>query len=150
MPRTARLIAAFLVVLLPFAACADEGYYPIKADDGTTIANHRVPVELASQIEKLPGIIVLGNPHGEVTLTEFYDLNCPFCRAGSVEIEKLLKTVKELKLVLVPYAVLGIPSIQAGKVEQAVIRLAPPKTAYAFYRKAMASRGVLDGKRAIA
>ncbi len=151
MPRLARLlVSAFVVVLLPFAARADEGWYPIKADDGTTIENHRVPVELESQIEKLPGVIVLGNPRGEVTLNEFYDLNCPYCRKASVEIEKLLSTVKELKLVLVPFAVLGIPSIQAGKVEQAVIRLTPPKTAYAFYRQAMATRGVMDGNRAFA
>jgi len=151
MLRLARLIlSTFVIVLMPLAAHADEGWYPIKADDGTTIENHRVPVELESQIEKLPGVIVLGNPHGEVTLNEFYDLNCPYCRRASAEVAELLSTVKELKLVLVPFPVLGIASIQAGKVEQAVIRLAPPKTAYAFYRKAMASRGVVDGNRAIA
>ena len=152
MPRLTRLIvsAFIIVVLMPLAARADEGWYPIKADDGTVIANHRVPVEIESQIEKLPGVVVLGNPHGEVTLNEFYDLNCPYCRKASSEIEKLLLTVKELRLVLVPFPVLGIPSIQAGKVELAVLRMTPPKKFYDFYRKAIASRGVMDGNRAIA
>lgn len=152
MPRLSRLIAClFVVVLLPFAARADDGwYYPIKADDGTFIANHRVPVEFESVIEKLPGVVVLGNPHGEVTLNEFYDLNCPYCRKASTEIEKLLKSDKELRLVLVPFPVLGIPSIQAGKVELGVLQNATPKQFYEFYRKAMASRGVMDGKRAFA
>jgi protein-disulfide isomerase len=151
MPRLARLIVCiFVIVLLPLAARADEGWYPIKADDGTVIANHRVPVEIESQIEKLPGVVVLGNPRGEVTLNEFYDLNCPYCRKASSEIEKLLRTVKELRLVLVPFPVLGIPSIQAGKVELAVLRLTPPKKFYEFYRKAMATRGVMDGNRAMA
>lgn len=151
MPRLTRLIAAaFVIVLLPLAARADEGWYPIKADDGTTIANHRVPVELESQIEKLPGVVVLGNPRGEVTLNEFYDLNCPYCRKASAEIEKLLRTVKELKLVLVPYPVLGIASIQAGKVELAVQQLGTPQQFYQFYRKAMAVRGVMDANRAFA
>ena len=151
MPRLARLIVCvFVIVLAPLAARADEGWYPIKADDGTVIANHRVPVEIESQIEKLPDVVVLGNPQGEVTLNEFYDLNCPYCRKASAEIDKLLRTVKELRLVLVPFPVLGIPSILAGKVEHAVLRLAPPKKFYKFYRKAMASRGVMDDNRALA
>ena len=137
-------------MFVPLAARADEGWYPIKADDGTTIANHRVPVELESQIEKLPGVVVLGNPRGEVTLNEFYDLNCPYCRKAAADIEKLLRTDKELRLVLVPFPVLGIPSIQAGKVELAVQQQATPQQFYEFYRKAMASRGVMDGKRAFA
>ena len=151
MPRLSALVlSAFIIVLLPFVARADEGWYPIKADDGTTIANHRVPVELESQIEKLPGVVVLGNPHGEVTLNEFYDLNCPYCRKASGEIEKLLGTVKEFRLVLVPFPVLGVASIQAGKVELAVRRLGSPQQFYEFYRKAMATRGVMDGNRALA
>jgi protein-disulfide isomerase len=151
MPRFVRLIVfAFVIVLMPLSAGADEGWYPIKADDGTIIANHRVPVEFESLIEKLPGVVVLGNPRGEVTLNEFYDLNCPYCRAASAEIEKLLRTVKELRLVLVPFPVLGIPSIQAGKVELAVLQQATPQQFYQFYRKAMASRGVMDGSRAFA
>jgi hypothetical protein len=44
-----RLIALVtLVALVPFAAVADEGVYPIRADDGSIIANHRVPAELES------------------------------------------------------------------------------------------------------
>ena len=75
MSRPARLIlAAILILCVPLAAAGDEGFYPIKADDGTTIANHRVPVELESQIEKLPGVVIVGNPRGKVTLHEFYDL----------------------------------------------------------------------------
>lgn len=147
---TRLLLLACLIALLPLVARADEGWYPIKADDGTTIANHRVPVEIESQIEKLPGVVVLGNPHGEVTLNEFYDLNCPYCRKASGEIERLLRTVKELRLVLVPFPVLGIPSIQAGKVELAVQQLASAQKFYEFYRKAMASRGTMDGTRALA
>lgn len=151
MSRLTRLVVClFVVMLLPLAARADEGWYPLKADDGTIISNHRVPVELESLIEKLPGVVVLGNPRGEVTLNEFYDLNCPYCRKAAGDIDRLLRTVKELRLVLVPFPVLGIPSIQAGKVELAVRQLATPQQFYEFHRKAMAIRGVLDGRRAFA
>ena len=140
----------FLVVVAPLAASADEGFYPIKADDGSTIANHRVPVELESQIEKLPGVVVVGNPHGDVTLNEFYDVNCPFCRKASADIDVLLRGNPELKLVLVPFPVLGIPSIQGTRVELAVRRLTSAKKFYEFHRALDASRGTVDGNRALA
>src|SRR3569833_1502969 len=123
MPVAARLVAIAILLAVPFVAQADEGYYPIKADDGETIANHRVPVEIESQVEQAPGIVVVGNPRGDVTLIEFYDVNCPFCRAASPDIEALLKSNKELRLVLVPFPVLGIPSIQGTRVELAVVLL---------------------------
>ncbi len=145
-----RLLFAAILVAAPLAAHADEGFYPIKADDGEIIANHRVPNELESQIEKLPGIAVVGNPHGEVTLNEFYDVNCPFCRQASADIDKLLKTNRELRLVLVPYPVLGIPSILGTRVELAVLRLSSPQTFYKFHRLLDETRGLVAGKRALA
>ena len=142
------VVAAFLAA--PFAAQADEGYYPIKADDGEIIANHRVPVEIESKIEALPGIVVAGNPHGDVTLVEFYDVNCPFCRAASGDIDGMLKSNPELRLVLVPFPVLGIPSIQGTRIELAVAKLTSAANFYKFHRMLDQSRGVVDGNRAMA
>ena len=146
----ARLLAVAVLVAVPLAAQADEGYYPIKADDGETIANHRVPVEIESKIEALPGIVVAGNPHGDVTLVEFYDVNCPFCRAASGDIDGMLKSNPELRLVLVPFPVLGIPSIQGTRIELAVAKLTSAANFYKFHRMLDQSRGVVDGNRALA
>jgi protein-disulfide isomerase len=145
-----RHLIAILVVIAPFAAQADEGQYQIKADDGSMIANHRVSAEIESRIEKLPGIVIAGNPHGKVTLAEFYDLNCPYCRAASADIDVLLRKNPELRLVLVPFPVLGIPSIQGTRVELAVARLVPAPKFYAFHRQLDSMRGVVDGNRALA
>ena len=151
MSSLARLIVLVgLLVVTPFAAEADEGFYPIKADDGTIIANHHVPAELESRIEKLPGVVVVGNPKGVVTLNEFYDLNCPYCRKASDDIDALLKSHPELRLVMVPFPVLGIPSIQASRVELAVAKSVPPKRFYEFVRTVYAGRGMVDGNRAFA
>jgi protein-disulfide isomerase len=145
-----RHLIAILVVIAPFAGQADEGQYQIKADDGSMIANHRVSAEIESRIEKLPGIVIAGNPHGKVTLAEFYDLNCPYCRAASADIDVLLRKNPELRLVLVPFPVLGIPSIQGTRVELAVARLVPAPKFYAFHRQLDSMRGVVDGNRALA
>jgi protein-disulfide isomerase len=141
------LVALFVIVRF---AHADEGWYPLKADDGSAIANHRVPVELESQIEKLPGVVVVGNPHGDVTLNEFYDLNCPYCRAASEDIAKLVASTPELRLVLVPFPVLGVASIQGTLVELSVAQLTTPQKFYQFHQQLYAGRGVIDGQRALA
>jgi protein-disulfide isomerase len=145
-------IAAAMALLSAASVRAqnESSWYALKADDGSDVVNYRVPVELESQIEELPGIVIAGNPHGDVTLVEFYDLNCPFCRKAAPEIAALVKSDDELKLVLVPFRVLGVPSIQAGRVELALARLATPQQFYEFHHRIYAGRGVVDAARALA
>ncbi len=151
MSRLALLaFAASLLVASPFAARADEGFYPIKADDGEVIANHRVSAGTESQIEKLPGVVVAGNPRGKVTINEFYDVNCPYCRKASGDINALLDKKRELRLVLVPFPVLGVPSILGTRVELAVARIAPPQEFYKFHRRLDQTRGAIDANVALA
>lgn len=147
---TRLLLCAFVILIVPAAVRADVGELPIMADDGTPIANHRVPAEVESQIEKLAGVVVAANPKGKVTLNEFYDLNCPYCRKASADIDELVKSNPNLRLVLVPFPVLGIPSILAGRVEYAVAKLATPQQFYKFHRLVYAGRGTVDDKRAFA
>lgn len=144
------IVFAMVTIAVPIGARADDGAYPIKADDGSIVANHKVPAALESQIEKLPGVIVAGNPRGAVTLAEFYDLNCPYCRKASADIAELVRANPNLRLVLVPFPVLGIPSIQGSRVELAVARLVSAPKFYEFHRALYAGRGVIDGNRAFA
>lgn len=144
------LFALLVVAFFSVAASAQDGsWYPIKGEDGSPVINHRLPVELAGRIETLPGAVVVGNPRGDVTLVEFYDLNCPYCRKAAKDISEVLAADKELRLVLVPFPVLGIPSIAAGRVEMAVARLTPARF-HEFHRKIFAGRGTIDANRALA
>jgi len=120
--------------------------YPLVGDDGQRVPNHTV--KLPGPLESLPGVVTVANPNGKTTLIEFYDLNCPFCRVASVDIGDLADTDSELKLVLVPYPILGAPSIAASRVELAVAKLGTPRQFYAFHRKIYAQRGTTDGLRA--
>jgi protein-disulfide isomerase len=148
--RALRFWLSLLLIALPSVTHADDGFYPLMADDGTTIANHRVDVSIESEIEKLPGVVIVGNPRGSVTLAEFYDVNCPYCRKASADIDHLLKTNRDLRLILVPFPVLGIGSIQGTRVELAVARLGSPKKFYEFHRRLDQVRGPVDGARALA
>ncbi len=147
-----RLIAILLIsfgLAAAPAARAQDGV-PLVGDDGTPVSNHPVTAALAEAIAALPAVVTVGNPAGQVTLYEFYDLNCPYCRKAAPEIAALVHADNDLKLVLVPFPVLSIASIQAGRVEFALARLATPAQFYDFHRRIYAGRGVVDGNRALA
>ena len=140
------------VALFPALASAqhrDRPAIPLMGDDGRPVSNHRIAGELRGSAEKLPGAVVAGNPRGDVTLVEFYDLNCPYCRSASSDLDALIAADKKLKLVLVPFPVLGVQSIIAGRVELAVAKTASPEQFYSFHRKIYEGRGVIDGDRAL-
>lgn len=147
-----RFLLAASLALIPHVASA-QGVpvkLPITADDGSPIMNHRIMPDRTKAAEKLPGAVVAANPSGDVTLVEFYDLNCPYCRRASADVDALLAADKKLRLVLVPFPVLGIPSIQAGRVEIAVSKALPPEQFYQYHRKLYEGRGTIDGQRAVA
>jgi protein-disulfide isomerase len=122
--------------------------YPLTNDDDSPLPNHTV--RLIGPIDRLPGVVVVANADGKTTLYEFYDLNCPYCRAASVDISGMVEKDPNLRLVLVPFPVLGIASIMGGRVELAVAKLGTPKQFYDFHRKIYAQRGTIDGDRALA
>jgi protein-disulfide isomerase len=147
------LVAIAAAFLLGLASAQERGpstdvvsEFQLTADNGDRLANHTV--KLPGPIDRLPGVVVAVNPNGKITLVEFYDLNCPYCRAASTDIADMVDLDPQLRLVLVPFPVLGIPSIQAGRIELAVAKLGTPKQFYAFHRKVYAQRGTMDGNRA--
>jgi protein-disulfide isomerase len=121
--------------------------FPLVNDDGQRLANHTV--KIPGPIDQLPGVVVVGNPKGSTGLVEFYDLNCPFCRIASADIGDMLDVDGQLRLVLVPFPVLGVASIAASRIELAVAKLGTPQQFYDFHRKVYAQRGVTDGERAL-
>jgi protein-disulfide isomerase len=127
-----------------------EGWYPLKGDDGKPAANMRLPVELTGEIDQLPGVIWTGSASSAVTLYEFYDYNCPYCRVAASDLPKLMQRMPELRVGLVNNAILGLGSVQAAKVELALLRLQGPRAAHGFHRALFETRGAKDGPRALA
>ena len=50
-------------------------------------------------LENDPNAPVLGNPEGDVTVVEFFDYNCPYCRRVKPQIEALLEEDSNVRLV---------------------------------------------------
>ena len=109
----------------------------------------RLPIELVSEILTLPGRITLGNPRGDVTMIEFFDYNCAFCKRSAADIRPLLTAEPSLRYVLVNYAILSEASIEASRVALGA-SMQPLKGGYlALHETLFRQRGTVDAIRSL-
>jgi len=129
-------------------AASDDAYqFALKDDAGAPLPNYRLPSQLTTQ--GLPGVLWAGSASPDVTLVEFFDYNCPFCRKGAKDIDGLVKRDPDFRLGLVNNAILSPGSAQAAKVMLAVLKLKGPELAYQLHVRLLTKRGPADGPSAL-
>ena len=95
--------------------------------------------------------VVLGNPHGNVAMVEFFDYNCAYCKRALPDMLTLLKTDPNLKFVLKEFPVLGEGSVEAAHVAVAARMQDTTGTKYIeFHQKLLGGRGPADKAHALA
>jgi protein-disulfide isomerase len=95
--------------------------------------------------------VVLGNTKGDVTLVEFFDYNCGFCKGALPALIDLMKDDGKLKVILKEFPVLGPDSVEAAKVAVAVrMQDKTGKKYLDFHQKLLGGRGKADKARALA
>jgi protein-disulfide isomerase len=62
-----------------------------------------------------PEIPAAGNPDGDITIVEYFDYNCPYCRKLEPELRQVVQDDGKVKLVYKDWPVLGPVSIAAAK-----------------------------------
>ncbi len=117
-----RSIAYAAVALSIFTGAATAQHagtaeFQIKDSDGELNTNFALQPELTIKLAALAAQMPVGNVKGDVTLYQFYDLNCPYCREAARDVDALVRADSKLKLVLVPYAVLSVQSVQGALIE---------------------------------
>jgi protein-disulfide isomerase len=63
--------------------------------------------DYADDIFRMEGDFVAGNPDGDVTMVEFFDYNCGWCKKGLPEVLSLVEEDKSLRLVLKEFPIFG-------------------------------------------
>lgn len=66
-------------------------------------------------LERDPNAPVRGNPDGDVTVVEFFDYNCPYCKRAMPEIDALLAEDGNIRLVLREWPILSEGSAFAAR-----------------------------------
>jgi len=84
--------------------------------------------------------LALGNPNGDVTIVEFFDYNCGYCKRALSDMDDILAKDKNVRFVLKEFPILGPDSEAAHKVSDAFRKIAPEKYGD-FHRALMGAEG---------
>lgn len=85
----------------------------------------------------------IGNPKGSLTIVEFFDYNCGYCKRAHPLVAELLKEDKDIRYIYKQFPILSETSYQAARVALAV-QLTQPAKYQAFHDKLAGHRGALS------
>ena len=74
-----------------------------------------------------PHDVALGNPEGDVTIVEFFDYNCGFCKRAFTDMNEIIGKDKNVRFVLKEFPILGPDSLAAHHVSMSFRKLMPEK-----------------------
>jgi len=98
-----------------------------------------------------PHQVTLGNPHGDVTLVEFFDYSCGFCKRALPDMLTLIKDDPNLKIVLKELPILGSGSAEAARIAIAVrMQDAEGQKYLAFHQELLGGAGRASKEKALA
>lgn len=103
---TALLAAGGLGLLWSMASVADSEVPP---PSDQAIPSH------ATELWQDPQSPVLGNPHGDVTIVEFFDYACPYCKALEPRLEYAVSSDPHVRLILKEFPILTPESLLASR-----------------------------------
>ena len=111
-----------------------------KAEEGK---KSLIKKNLITNREKLindPNSPTSGNPKGDVTIVEFFDYRCGYCKRVLPTMQKAVKEDGNVRIVYKELPILGAESVVASRASLAAWRLAPKKYE-AFHTTLMANKG---------
>jgi protein-disulfide isomerase len=95
--------------------------------------------------------VTLGDPKGDITLVEFFDYSCGYCKRALPDMLTLLKDDPKLKIVLKEFPILGPGSLEAARVAVAVRMQDPRGEKYiAFHQELLGGPGPASKEKALA
>lgn len=91
---------------------------------------------------------VIGNPSGNITVVEFFDYRCGYCKKVFPDVQKLLEEDGNIKYVLKEWPILGDDSVYASKAALSVWFNQQDKYV-SFHTAMMENKGSLSNDRVI-
>jgi protein-disulfide isomerase len=82
---------------------------------GSALAQGDEKVLTEALVLRDPEIPVVGNPDGDVTIVEYFDYNCPYCRKVAPELRQVVQDDGKVRLVHKDWPILGEVSVIAAR-----------------------------------
>ncbi len=121
-----------------------------KQGEAEKVARTKALEQLAGALADSPRAIVVGNPKGDVTLVEFFDYNCSYCKKAMGDVKTLVQADPKLRVVLRDFPVLGPDSVEASLAAVAVKNQFTGDKYWDFHTKVLESRGRVGKDRVLA
>jgi protein-disulfide isomerase len=138
------------IALMKQRAAAKANLSPLLSTRNVADRNAAI-APIAQALFNSPHQVTLGNPSGDVTLVEFFDYSCGYCKRALADTIALLGGDPKLKLVLKEFPILGPGSTEAAHVAIAVrMQDADGRKYLAFHRELLSEAGPADKDRALA
>ncbi|WP_316224996.1 MULTISPECIES: DsbA family protein [unclassified Bradyrhizobium] len=105
---TIKTLAASLAAVLLLAVAALPG--TVRAaddDDGDILSEARILHD--------PDIPAFGNADGDITIVEYFDYQCPYCRKVSPDLAKVVREDGHVRWIIKDWPIFGGPSIYAAR-----------------------------------
>lgn len=83
---------------------------------------------------------LVGNPDGAVTVVEFFDYNCGFCKRAMADMDEMVKADPDLRFVLKEFPILG-PDSRAAHIVSMAFRALHPDRYADFHRELLNGPG---------
>jgi protein-disulfide isomerase len=102
--------------------------------------------ENAAAIYREPKASVAGNPNGDITVVEFFDYNCGYCKRGLHDVIKLVDTDPKVRMVFKELPILSKGSEEASRVALAAGRQGKY---WEIHRAMLGAKGHMDEAAAL-
>ena len=124
----------------PRAAKAVQDYLRAQKTEQSSDQDERVAARIGALADN-PSSPVIANPQGDITIVEFFDYTCPYCKAAEPRLMRLVDGDKRVKLVMKEFPILTKASLIASRMALAAARQGKYR---AFHLALMRREGVLD------
>jgi protein-disulfide isomerase len=101
-----------------------------------TAAARNVIAQQANELFNATHDGIVGNPEGDVTIVEFFDYNCGFCKRAMDDMDAVIAADPNVRFVLKEFPILG-PDSQAAHVVSKAFNLISPENYGDFHRALM-------------
>src|SRR5688500_6422857 len=91
------------------------GAVMLGLDPGPALGQSGETVLIEALVLRDPEIPATGNINGDITIVEYYDYNCPYCRKIAPEINQVVQDDGKVRLVLKDWPILGEVSVIAAR-----------------------------------
>ncbi|MGA2637284.1 DsbA family protein [Methylocella sp.] len=132
-------------ILRDTAAALEE-----REKQAETAARQQIIADPASPLFDVSNQAVIGNPNGAITLVEFFDYNCGYCKRAISDLARLMKDNPDLRVVLRDLPILAPGSVDAAKIANAATIQFKGQKFWEFHQKLLGSHGPVGKVEAIA